>query len=255
MPQLSSAFVQGRQLAPAGPSARPSLPTRHQTVIRNIFGNKQKQPSITKSTTGKKAPKGFETQSPASAFTRKREIIAGRAAMSGFISALIGEWLTGKGALGQLQLETKLPPNVIDLLTLGLVGFNFLTALGPGSPTFSESNQRDVKKRGAGPVQNPSGVSLTQNPKRFFGIDESGFGFTKKNELFVGRVAMLGFASELVGEKLSGGKGPLGQLGFPVQGQAAGYEVVALGIWVGFFLVAAVGYGNFGQQEGGDDVF
>lgn len=24
--------------------------------------------------------------------------------MSGFVSALIGEWLTGKGALGQLQL-------------------------------------------------------------------------------------------------------------------------------------------------------
>lgn len=55
-------------------------------------------------TTGKKSPKGFETQTPASAFTRKREIIAGRAAMSGFISALIGEFLTGKGALGQLQL-------------------------------------------------------------------------------------------------------------------------------------------------------
>ena len=33
----------------------------------------------------------------------------------------------------------------------------------------------------------------------FFGTSR-GFGFTKKNELFVGRVAMLGFASELLGK-------------------------------------------------------
>lgn len=30
------------------------------------------------------------------------------------------------------------------------------------------------------------------------------FGFTKKNELFVGRLAMLGFATALVGEILTG---------------------------------------------------
>ena len=38
------------------------------------------------------------------------------------------------------------------------------------------------------------------------------FGFTKKNELFVSRVEMLGFAAELIGEVAQGGKGPLGQL-------------------------------------------
>lgn len=68
-------------------------------------------------------------------------------------------------------------------------------------------------------------------------------------------VVLQGFASELVGEKLSGGKGPLGQLGFSVAPAAQGYEIVALGIWIGFFLVAAVGYGNFGQQEGNEDVY
>ena len=75
------------------------------------------------------------------------------------------------------------------------------------------------------------------------------------NELFVGRVAMLGFAAEVVGEKLSGGKGPLGQLGFPVTPAATGYEFAALLIWVGFFLVAAIGYGNYGEQEGAEDVY
>ena len=77
----------------------------------------------------------------------------------------------------------------------------------------------------------------------------------QKNELFVGRIAMLGFASELVGEKLSGGKGPLGQLGLSLAPAAQGYEIVALGIWIGFFLVAAIGYGNYGEQEGAEVVY
>jgi hypothetical protein len=45
---------------------------------------------------------------------------------------------------------------------------------------------------------------------QFFGI--KGFGFTKENELFVGRVAQLGFAAALVGEAVTG-VGPLAQLG------------------------------------------
>lgn len=39
-----------------------------------------------------------------------------------------------------------------------------------------------------------------------------GFGFTKENELFVGRVAQLGFAAGLIGEAVTG-VGPLAQLG------------------------------------------
>lgn len=37
-------------------------------------------------------------------------------AMFGWAAALIGEISTGRGALGQLQLETGLPPYAIDLL-------------------------------------------------------------------------------------------------------------------------------------------
>ena len=35
-------------------------------------------------------------------------------AVTGFFCACIGELITGKGALGQLQLETRLPQNVIN---------------------------------------------------------------------------------------------------------------------------------------------
>ena len=37
--------------------------------------------------------------------------------------------------------------------------FNFVTALSPFSPTFDEDNQRDVRKRPAGPTQKPSDPS------------------------------------------------------------------------------------------------
>ena len=42
-------------------------------------------------------------------------------AVTGFISAVIGEILTGRGALGQLQLETRLPQTVINLGVVGIV--------------------------------------------------------------------------------------------------------------------------------------
>lgn len=45
----------------------------------------------------------------------------GRLAMFGFASALIGEIATGRGALGQLELETGLPPWVSVPWFLSLV--------------------------------------------------------------------------------------------------------------------------------------
>ena len=58
--------------------------------------------------------------------------------------------LTGKGPLGQLQLELSLPSWAVDLLVLGIVGYSVVGGLNPKSPTFSEENQRDIRKRGPG---------------------------------------------------------------------------------------------------------
>ncbi len=68
----------------------------------------------------------------------------------------------------------------------------------PGSPTFSESNQKDIKKRQKGPNQNPK-INISE-PKKFLGITR--FGFSKKNEVFVGRTAQLGFLASVIGEKV-----------------------------------------------------
>ena len=73
-----------------------------------------------------------------------------------------------------------------------------LQAARPGSPTFSESNQKDVKKRQKGPNQNPK-INVSE-PKKFLGI--TNFGFSKKNEVFVGRTAQLGFLASVIGEKV-----------------------------------------------------
>jgi len=196
----------------------------------------------------------FRTSPLESAFTRRREIFVGRLAMTGFFSAVIGELLTGKGALGQLGLETRLPQPVVNWLVIAIVGFNVVTALNPFGSTFSQENQQDVRKRPTGAVQNPK-KNILNDPKGTVGIPGE-FGFLKKNELFVGRVAMLGFAAELVGEVLTKGKGPIGQLGLPL-GLPLNPELAGFGlaVWVGFFLVAAIGYGNFGQQEGDEGIY
>ena len=88
----------------------------------------------------------------------------GRLAMTGFFSAVIGELLTGKGALGQLGLETRLPQPVVNWLVIAIVGFNVITALNPFGSTFSKENQQDVRKRPTGAVQNPK-KNVVNDPK------------------------------------------------------------------------------------------
>lgn len=203
--------------------------------------NKQKNPKKTRTDTSAK-----EVDPSVPAFTRRREVFAGRLAMFGFAASLIGEVGSGKGVLGQLSLETGLPQSAIEIGLVALIGYNLFSAVRPGSPTFSESNQRDVKKRQAGPNQNPKITAA--EPKKFLGITE--FGFSKKNEVFVGRTAQLGFLASVIGEKITG-KGPLGQFGLEtgIPLSQAGIGLIA---FISFFLVAALLEGNYGEKTSAD---
>ena len=58
--------------------------------------------------------------------------------------------LTGKGPIGQVAQETSLPTSVVELLFLGIIAYSVIGGLNPASPTFSEENQRDVRKRKPG---------------------------------------------------------------------------------------------------------
>jgi len=150
------------------------------------------------------------------AFTRRREIFIGRVAMVGFVSAVLGEVLTGRGALSQLGIYTGRSPVTIALLIFGVVSFNYLAAINPRSPTWSYENQVDVSKRDREPPA-----------------------FQRQVEVYVGRLAMFGFFMSLLGELNTGGRGPLWQLGIRViaNPQTTAY---ALAVWVGFAAFSAI---------------
>jgi photosystem II protein len=187
------------------------------------------------------------------AFTRRRELFVGRLAMLGFLAATLGELATGRGPLGQLRLETLLPQPAIDAILLGIVLYSGFSALRPGSFTFSDENQADVNKRPKGPTNDPT-IYPGDGPQKYLGISKV-FGFTKKNEVFVGRMAMIGFAAACIGEKLTN-KGPLGQIGIPFGLPLnTTYAGIGLGAWVLFFLFAAIGNQKFGPEDDRTDIY
>jgi photosystem II protein len=140
-------------------------------------------------------------------FTAENELFVGRMAMLGVAASLIGEILTGKGAIGQLGLETGLPIYEVDAAILALIAFNAIAAFAPVSGKFVP--EEDFSDRQKGALQDPS-ISILE-PKKFFGFSKFG-SWSKENELFVGRVAQLGFAASLIGEAVTG-QGILGQIG------------------------------------------
>jgi hypothetical protein len=73
--------------------------------------------------------------------------------------------VTGLGALGQLRLYTGAPQPIVDAAVFSIVAVNFITALAPGSPTYSRENQADIRKRPSGPTQDPKLTPFT-TPKR-----------------------------------------------------------------------------------------
>lgn len=200
-----SPFAGGRSLLLPARQC-PHAPARYGVVVKALF-TRNKTDANRKTGYDKNA---VEVDPAQPAFTRRREVFVGRLAMFGFASALIGEITTGRGALGQLELETGLPPWGVDLLILGIIAYSAIGALNPKSPTFSAKNQRDVNKRPPGPTNKPSKIDAVSNPKGFFGTTR--FGFSKANEVFVGRTAQLGFLASLIGEKITG-FGPLKQFG------------------------------------------
>lgn len=61
----------------------------------------------------------------------------------GIAFSLIGEVITGKGALAQLNFETGVPINEIEPLILFNVLFFFFAALNPGTGKFVTDEEED----------------------------------------------------------------------------------------------------------------
>eukprot|EP00475_Leptophrys_vorax_P030372 TRINITY_DN45446_c0_g1_i6.p2 TRINITY_DN45446_c0_g1~~TRINITY_DN45446_c0_g1_i6.p2 ORF type:complete len:254 (-),score=26.51 TRINITY_DN45446_c0_g1_i6:136-897(-) len=167
-------------------------------------------------------------------FTKENELFVGRMAMLGFAASLLGEAVTGDGILAQLNLETGIPINEAEPLLLFFIAFTVLGAIG-GLGDRGRFVDDDAKA--FEPVK-PGSLKAAIGLKE----DQPLFGFTKANELFVGRMAQLGFAASLIGEVITG-KGALAQLnietGVPV------WELEPLVIAnVIFFFIAAINPGT-----------
>ena len=174
-------------------------------------------------------------------FTKANELFVGRLAMLGFSFACLGEIITGKGAIAQLGFETGISPVDADGLILGLIGFNLIAAFFPASGKFVVEQEEEA----AASSKEKVGFFKDGDDKLFKG----GFGFTKDNELFVGRMAQLGFAASLIGE-LYTGDGPLGQLGLETGIPLNEAEPLLL-LSIVFTLLAAInpGKGKFVADE------
>lgn len=209
-----------------------------------LFKPKTKAQPVKKATPAKpKVEDGIFGTSGGIGFTKQNELFVGRVAMIGFAASLLGEAITGKGILSQLNLETGIPIYEAEPLLLFFILFTLLGAIGAlGDRGKFVDEATGLEKAVIAPGKGIRGA---------LGLKEGGplFGFTKANELFVGRLAQLGIAFSLIGEIITG-KGALAQLnietGIPIG------EIEPLVLFnVAFFFFAALnpGTGKFVTDE------
>ncbi|VAH66454.1 unnamed protein product [Triticum turgidum subsp. durum] len=161
-----------------------------------LFGKKTKAAPAKKVAAPKpKTEDGIFGTSGGIGFTKENELFVGRVAMIGFAASILGEAITGKGILSQLNLETGIPIYEAEPLLLFFILFTLLGAIGA------------LGDRGRFVDEQPTGLdkAVIAPGKGFrsaLGLSEGGplFGFTKSNELFVGRLAQLGIAFSIIGE-------------------------------------------------------
>lgn len=198
------------------------------------------------------AREGVKVDPLTPAFTRRRELFVGRLAMAGYFMACFWEWFfpSHPNVLQQVSGILPVPPFLSLVLITGVVAYNVLGGLSPWGPTFSRDNLRDITNRPSGPF------SSSLDDKKFFGI--TGWGFTRANELFHGRVAMIGFLAALLQQlRLGGlsGPGPLAQIATYLHVPADDYWYGAVGAYFVGFAVFAVavaymrGKTGFGERN------
>lgn len=226
----------------------PTSPSQTTTTLA-IFKSKTKAPPKKTPVVKEKAKveDGIFGTSGGVGFTKQNELFVGRVAMIGFAASLLGEAITGKGILSQLNLETGIPIYEAEPLLLFFILFNLLGAIGAlgDRGRFVDDTSTGLEK---------AVIAPGKGFRAALGLREGGplFGFTKANELFVGRLAQLGIAFSIIGEIITG-KGALAQLnietGVPIN------EIEPLLLFnVAFFFFAAInpGTGKFLTDEEDD---
>ncbi|KAA8546409.1 hypothetical protein F0562_002852 [Nyssa sinensis] len=220
----------------------PPLPTSsasfHAAKTVALFKSKAKAAPAKEIPTPKpKVEDGILGTSGGIGFTKQNELFVGRVAMIGFAASLLGEGITGKGILAQLNLETGIPIYEAEPLLLFFILFTLLGAIGG---LGDRGRFVDAPPTGLGRAVIPPGKGF----RYALGLSKDGplFGFTKANELFVGRLAQLGIAFSLIGEIITG-KGALAQLNIETGVPVSEIEPLVL-FNVAFFFFAALNPGT-----------
>ncbi|KAG6422783.1 hypothetical protein SASPL_113164 [Salvia splendens] len=200
-----------------------------------IFKSKAKAPPPAKKVVVKpRTEDGIFGTSGGIGFTKQNELFA----------SLLGEAITGKGILQQLNLETGIPIYEAEPLLLFFILFTLLGAigaLGDRGRFVDDAPASGLDKAVIAPGKGfRAALGLGDGPL---------FGFTKANELFVGRLAQLGIAFSLIGEIITG-KGALAQLNIETGVPIGELEPLLL-FNIVFFFVAAInpGTGKFVTDE------
>ncbi|XP_077233129.1 photosystem II 22 kDa protein 1, chloroplastic-like [Tasmannia lanceolata] len=228
-------------------------PSTHQhsssssTPTLALFKSKTKAPPPKKVVSKPKVEDGIFGTSGGIGFTKQNELFVGRVAMIGFAASLLGEAITGKGILSQLNVETGIPIYEAEPLLLFFILFTLLGSIGAlgDRGRFVDDPSTGIEK-----AVIPPGKGI----RSALGLKEGGplFGFTKSNELFVGRLAQLGIAFSIIGEIITG-KGALAQLNIETGVPISDIEPLVL-FNVIFFFIAALnpGSGKFVTDDGED---
>ena len=170
-------------------------------------------------------------------FTKANELFSGRLAMLGFAALIVQDFLTGQGAIAQIDSELGLQlweTEDLLLLQIGVIGALAATGFASGGQPF-----RDLYPEDAQNLYSPKDGEKFW--RQVFGLAEEGpvFGFNTNNELLLGRVAMTGFAVTTLIEAVSG-RGPLEQLGFELGASSLHFEEDFFLASAAFFAVSAV---------------
>ncbi|CAI5968366.1 unnamed protein product [Closterium sp. NIES-64] len=229
-----SSAVRGTELATRSLPAVPQLAAPRGLGVTALFSSRKAAvPAKSVPATNLRTEDGIFGTSGGFGFTKANELFVGRVAMLGFAASLLGEAITGAGILSQLNIETGIPITETEPLLLFFIAFTVLGAIGGLG-----DRGRFVDDEPVGPPVKPGSI------KAALGLSEDGplFGFTKANELFVGRLAQLGFAASLIGEVITG-RGALAQLNIEIGVPVWELEPLLLAS-IAFFFVAAINPGT-----------
>merc|ERR1719238_2038074 len=158
-------------------------------------------------------------------------------------AAVVGEVATGQGTLGQLNIETGVPlVEIADALALQVGVFLSLALAGFATGGAAVTDVRSMAFMKPGTWRDALGLNPEGTPL---------FGFTENNELFIGRLAAMGFLGTTIVEAVTGA-GPLHQIGLEL-GASVNFEEDLLGATTLFFLWSAVFPSIIPAKLGGPD--